>query len=216
MAKALYTSGNFIIADDDGNIKPLSTSNSSYKEENESFVMIDDVTRTRVIIPFSEVGDWSDAESGGSPYTEETLRTFVRANFSTASGGSGAATFTNPEGGFEISNEPTTLGGQSVPQATCKVQNGDILYSIGAQDITNLGGGYQAVMSAVDVTDFSGANVTLTESRISLQVNNAGGSPNIRVELTNGNLKITGLPTSAVGLESGDVWNNMGILTIVN
>ena len=63
MAKALYTSGNFIIADDDGNIKPLSTSNSSYKEENESFVMIDDVTRTRVIIPFSEVGDWSDAES---------------------------------------------------------------------------------------------------------------------------------------------------------
>lgn len=90
MAKTLYTSNNFVIADDNGSQKQVSTSKSSYKEENDTFIMIDDVTRKRIVIPFSEAGEWLDAETGGSAYTEATLRTFIRANFSTASGGSGA------------------------------------------------------------------------------------------------------------------------------
>lgn len=42
-----------------------------------------------------------------------------------------------------------------------------------------------------------------------------------KIELTNsgtkitGHLNVVGLPTTSVGLSAGDVWNNLGVLTIV-
>lgn len=215
MAKTLYNSGNFVIADDNGEQKQVSAAKSSYKEENDTFIVVDDVTRKRIVIPFSEAAMWEDAETGGSAYTEATLRAFIRANFSTASGGSGATTFTNPDTGFEITNETGQINGFDVPQATCKVENSGILYSIGAQDISNLGGGFQTVLSAINLSDFSGAAATLTESRISLQINSAGGSPNTSIIIENGTINFKGLPTNSLGLETGDIWNNSGVLTIV-
>lgn len=44
--------------------------------------------------------------------------------------------------------------------------------------------------------------VTMTETQQQLQLNN-------------GKINVTGIPTSAAGLSSGDVWNNLGILTVV-
>lgn len=90
MAKTLYTSGGFVLSNDESKIRRVSKSKSSFKEDSGNFIAIDEVTRERIIIPIADAVEWEDAETGGSAFTEATMRTFFEENFSTASGGSGA------------------------------------------------------------------------------------------------------------------------------
>jgi len=50
---------------------------------------------------------------------------------------------------------------------------------------------------------------------LALRVRNSADSSNLFVVKGNGVLNAANLPTSSAGLVSGDIWNNLGILTIV-
>jgi hypothetical protein len=52
-------------------------------------------------------------------------------------------------------------------------------------------------------------------SNLAFRVRNSANSANLFVVKGNGVLNAAGLPTSPVGLVSGDIWNNLGILSIV-
>ena len=80
MAKKLYVSGNYVIADfDNGIITEYPKAQSAYNERNNNFNINEDLDEGKLIIPVADSGTWFD-EAGTTPFTEATLRTFLRAN----------------------------------------------------------------------------------------------------------------------------------------
>lgn len=98
MAKRIYSSGNYIILDDDLNEEvEISKVGSFYTETSGNFNIHNKETDQKTTIATSAAGTWYD-ETGLVAYSESTLRTFLRENtgFSTALGGS-SANFANED-----------------------------------------------------------------------------------------------------------------------
>jgi hypothetical protein len=94
--KKLFIANNYLVALNGTTlIGEYSRGNSIYKETTDSFIIKEDIDRGELPILKTDVdaGNWLNAETGGDPYTQETLRDFLRSNtgFKTASGGSGAS-----------------------------------------------------------------------------------------------------------------------------
>lgn len=89
--KKIYTSDNYIVVDNNGAISSYAKTHSEYGEAPDSLILRKFPDKEVATFGFSEIGDWFD-ETGLIPFTEETLRTFLRQNsgFSSASGGSEA------------------------------------------------------------------------------------------------------------------------------
>jgi hypothetical protein len=97
MSNKIYTSGNYVIIEEDGRgIFQFSKSKTIYNERDKDGVtnfVLNESEDGRIFINQADVtsGDWFE-EDGITPFTVDGLRTFFRdntANFSSASGGSG-------------------------------------------------------------------------------------------------------------------------------
>tara|TARA_R110001632_G_scaffold4295_2_gene18194 strand:+ start:4700 stop:5029 length:330 start_codon:yes stop_codon:yes gene_type:complete len=80
MAKKLYRSGNYIIADN-GEIRTDYAMSSSYTERNGNFTLTNRERQT-LVIEFNDAINWVSAEFEGFPYTEDKMRSFLRENTS--------------------------------------------------------------------------------------------------------------------------------------
>jgi len=80
MAKKLYVSGNYVIADfDNGTITEYSSAGSAYNEKDGNFNINEDLDDGKLIIPVADAGTWFD-EARTTPFTDATMRAFLRAN----------------------------------------------------------------------------------------------------------------------------------------
>lgn len=81
MAKNITISDNYIVFDDEGvngfEVFPFS---SIYTEDANSFVIRAEPRAKIREIQFSNVGEWCEDQAGTTPYTEESLRTFLQTN----------------------------------------------------------------------------------------------------------------------------------------
>jgi hypothetical protein len=134
---------------------------------------------------------------------------------------------------LSVTSSGNTLIGTTTDAGQKLQVNGSVLVSTGILLTSTTG---YTIDSASDIilanskplrsytTGGSGWRLISLESDDNVQI--AGNGGNIRMDgggnlllgtSTNGGskLRIVGLPTSAVGLSSGDVWNNLGILNIV-
>jgi hypothetical protein len=75
-------------------------------------------------------------------------------------------------------------------------------------------GGMFGVMGTGDIW-FQVQRFDAQATAYNLLLNPVGGNVGIGTANTTSKLSIVGLPTSASGLQAGDVWNNAGVLTIV-
>ena len=103
MAKRLFKSANYVVADNEGVIS-VYPQFSVYRDEGVITLIHPSGFKTLFDVP----GDWLDAETGGVAYTSATLTTFLRANtgFNAASGGSGAGAMTFKDGYDAATNTP--------------------------------------------------------------------------------------------------------------
>jgi hypothetical protein len=93
MAKELYVSGNYVIVVDENNYTrefPIGKTIYTEKRAVHFEIIEGQIEGSNTIIPLSDAVNWVD--DGATPYTEASMRTFLRENtgFSPASGGSGA------------------------------------------------------------------------------------------------------------------------------
>lgn len=66
------------------------TSRCAYTTTATAYLVIEQIDKGTLIIPFTEIGDWLDAEIGGVAFTDATLKEFLQnntANFKSATGG---------------------------------------------------------------------------------------------------------------------------------
>lgn len=103
MAKRLYIKGNYVIADNDGVFSEYPTSRSAYTTTDSAYLIIEQIDKGTLVIPFTEIGDWLDAEVGGDPFTDATLKQFLQNNTANFNKG-GATTF------GELTDVPPYLG----------------------------------------------------------------------------------------------------------
>lgn len=81
MAKKLYVSDNYIIADfDNGTITEYPRGQSDYSEKDGNFTINEDLGDGKLVIAVSAAATWDNSAGGGTPYSAATLRTFLRQN----------------------------------------------------------------------------------------------------------------------------------------
>lgn len=92
MAKRIYVSDNYIIVDNEGDVKTFSMTHSEYDEADDQLTLRKYPNKANEVFGFSDIPNWSD-EADAVAYSVATLRTFLRVNtgFNAASGGSGAS-----------------------------------------------------------------------------------------------------------------------------
>lgn len=90
----IYTSGNYIIVEKDGNVYEYPQTKSVYTIQGSNYVIKEQIDDGQLVIPIADIGTYFD-EAGAVAYTEATLVTFLRENsgFKTAGGGSSAGKF---------------------------------------------------------------------------------------------------------------------------
>lgn len=115
---------------------------------------------------------------------------------------------------FKVSNQPTMIAGQSVPQSVNEVDDSGYTYTTGVQDLTNLGQPFQAVISAIDLSNFTGFTVQSSSTKIELKAQ-VLGSTTAGITIEDGNISFIGLPTNPIGLATNSIWNDSGTLKIV-
>lgn len=121
---------------------------------------------------------------------------------------------TNPQAGLHVNDTLWVTGDANWPSTGngVSVSFGAFGGSIGAywsgNQLTNLViDAYQLALQGSDAVILNGPSGRFIRIMNAIELNG-----NTRV---NGSMNISGLPTSAAGLNSGDVWNNGGVLNIV-
>jgi|GEM_PF-6724425 len=122
--------------------------------------------------------------------------------------------FLNPDNQFLISNTPLILGGFDVPRSQLTIDDSGYNYGVGVQDLSLLGGGFEAAIAAVDLNTGTGFVIKVTNSMIEIK-HLLNGVTTTSITLTDGNINVTGLPTSSAGLSAGDLWNDSGTMKII-
>ncbi len=115
--------------------------------------------------------------------------------------------------GFLIYNtdQKITIGAvdYEIPSAKCQAIDSGVIYTSGVEDVTIFGEGFQALVYAFNPTTLDSWGVRVTPTDVHIKFNST------RITVTDGNVNITGIPTSSAGLSTGDVWNDSGTLKIV-
>jgi hypothetical protein len=112
--------------------------------------------------------------------------------------------------------------GTTTPSALLDVNgtarlSGELLISTGADSGMRI----KAGVSSLSYIDFADANTGAPSGSIAYNhiadalVFNAGGSNVEKMRIKNNTINFSSIPTSPAGLSAGDIWSNLGILTIV-
>jgi len=109
-------------------------------------------------------------------------------------------------GGISLTLKTTTTNGTNFVTFSRSNNTNPVVVS----DLGYVGIGTATLGARLDIKA-QGAAVT----DLALRVRNSADTSNLFVVKGNGVLNAANLPTSAVGLVAGDIWNNLGILTIV-
>jgi len=195
MSKKLYIVGNYIIKDDNGSILDYPTS-SIMSERTGNFVVSDDISKTKFTITYLDAPNWFSDEAGTIPYTESTLRTFLRKNtaFKQASA-SGAKTYAGVIDYGDTSTDPNNL---PIAGTAMEINSGVGNLSTWI-DIPNDGLGLGSINTVEGVTnildvadgkfDFSELNISdLVETRLNLSVTTNAPNATVKARLVLGGL----------------------------
>lgn len=157
----------------------------------------------------------NEIDTRGSGYAVGDAITVSGGTFTTAASGivtkvdgSGAVfgvKFTTP-GSYSVSpgaTAATTTTGSGVGLVIVP------MFSILTVSVTNPGTNYSEFLPP-NVTS-AGATTTYRQAVLKVTMTATQG----QLQLNNGKINVTGIPTSAAGLSAGDVWSNAGVLTVV-
>jgi hypothetical protein len=122
---------------------------------------------------------------------------------------------TTTDAGYKLDvNGTARVSGNFTATGTIVAGGGDILGSSLTSDYGSLTlrGGYALTTSQasyIQIRGYEGGGAT--QGALIFYTNN---TERMRVK-QNGNINFSSLPTSSAGLSAGDIWNNLGILSIV-
>lgn len=86
----------------------------------------------------------------------------------------GDVTFINTTDGFTVTNQPTTIATQNVPQSVNETTDSGYTYTAGVQDLSNLAQPIQAILGAINLSNFTGFTVQATSSNVELKAQVTG------------------------------------------
>jgi len=78
MAKRLFESGNYVIADDNGSKTEYQKNKSEYETTADGNYRIIQQGKKETLIESADITNWITSESGSETYTEATLLNFLR------------------------------------------------------------------------------------------------------------------------------------------